>query len=463
MSILTKFKESIKEIINISDQIDTDAAAANIKSNIYFKGPNVWILAFSIIIASVGLNVNSAAVIIGAMLISPLMGPIIGIGLGMGTNDTSLIKEGLKNLMIMVIISILASFLFFLISPLELANPTELEARTNPTIYDVLIALFGGFAGIFELSRKEKGTAISGVAIATALMPPLCTAGYGLAHWNMPFFLGALFLFCINGVFIILATYFSTKYMHYKEAEFQNPATGQKTKKLISLIVILIMIPSIWSAVIMIRDNRLTKQVSTFVAENKTLSNGYIYDYKIDYKKGGHATLYITGGSLTSIDKERLLKEAEKLGIGEDRLEFVQHEYSAVNNEATEKIIKGIYERNDSEISKREMEIERLHRIIDNLEGNQIPYVQIYKEINTQYPEIKDMYITRGAHVAADSLNQEGIVLFLQAQNNLSEENLKSLTDWLKVRLNDQSAIVINSAAPIPGAGMVQKDSTDKK
>ena len=170
-------KSDIKAITNISDHIDTDAATRSIRSNMAFRGPNVWILAFSIIIASVGLNVNSTAVIIGAMLISPLMGPIIGIGLGLGVNDTKLIRVGLKNLLVMVGISLMASFLYFLMTPLKLANPTELLSRTNPTIYDVIIALFGGAAGLLEISRKEKGTVLSGVDIATELMPPLCTEG----------------------------------------------------------------------------------------------------------------------------------------------------------------------------------------------------------------------------------------------------------------------------------------------
>ena len=175
------FRKSFRDVVNIADHIDTEDAAARIKKNIWFKGPNVWILAFSIVIASVGLNVNSTAVIIGAMLISPLMGPIFGTGLALGTNDFSLLKDSAKNLLIMVLISLIASFLYFIISPLDLVNPTELLSRTRPTIYDVLIALFGGLAGIFENSRKEHGTVLSGVAIATALMPPLCTAGYGLA------------------------------------------------------------------------------------------------------------------------------------------------------------------------------------------------------------------------------------------------------------------------------------------
>ncbi|MDY6436521.1 MAG: DUF389 domain-containing protein, partial [Bacteroidales bacterium] len=185
-------------LINISEHIDHHTADISIRKNIEFRGPNVVILACAIIIASVGLNVNSIPVIIGAMLISPVMGPIMGMGLGLGTEDKTLLLDSLKNFGIMVVISILASSVFFLLSPLTLENQSELLARTKPTIYDVLIALFGGFAGILETSRKDKGTVIAGVAIATALMPPLCTVGYGVSRLNITFIGGALYLFIIN-------------------------------------------------------------------------------------------------------------------------------------------------------------------------------------------------------------------------------------------------------------------------
>ena len=201
-------KDFVRSVINLSDYVDMDSANASIRKNIYFRGPNVFILACAIIIASVGLNVNSIPVIIGAMLISPVMGPILGFGYSLGVQDIQLLRDSLRNLAIMVAISIAASTLYFFLSPLRLEHPTELLARTNPTTYDVLIALFGGFAGILEISRKEKGTVLSGVAIATALMPPLCTVGYGLAILNWSYVLGALYLFLINSVFIALATYF---------------------------------------------------------------------------------------------------------------------------------------------------------------------------------------------------------------------------------------------------------------
>ena len=188
-----KVKDFFRSLVSLSDYVDLEGASASIRKNIYFKGPTVFILACAIIIASVGLNVNSIPVIIGAMLISPVMAPILGFGFSLGVQDMQLLKDSLRNFAVMVVISILASAIYFLLSPLNLEHPTELLARTNPTIYDVLIALFGGFAGILENSRKEKGTVLSGVAIATALMPPLCTVGYGISIGNLSYILGAFY------------------------------------------------------------------------------------------------------------------------------------------------------------------------------------------------------------------------------------------------------------------------------
>ena len=184
----------------------------NIKKNTIFKGTNLWILAFAILIASIGLNVNSAAVIIGAMLISPLMGPIMGVGLSLGIYDFELLKQAIRNLLIATIIGLFISSLYFSITPLNEAQ-SELLARTYPTIYDVLIAFVGGLTGIVAGSRSEKGNAIPGVAIATALMPPLCTAGYGLATYNFGIFLGAFYLYLINCVFICLATFLFVRFV----------------------------------------------------------------------------------------------------------------------------------------------------------------------------------------------------------------------------------------------------------
>ena len=207
--------KKIKEYTQLREDTDYEATVDYISKSVVFRGMNVWILVFAIIVASVGLNVNSTAVIIGAMLISPLMGPISGIGLAIGILDDDLLRKSLKNLGIMVLISLVASTFYFLISPLGDAQ-SELLARTRPTIFDVFIAFFGGLAGIVAISRKSQSiTVISGVAIATALMPPLCTAGFGLATLQLKYFFGAFYLFFLNSFFIALATFLTVKYLRY--------------------------------------------------------------------------------------------------------------------------------------------------------------------------------------------------------------------------------------------------------
>ena len=439
-------KSDIKAITNISDHIDTDAAARSIRSNVAFRGPNVWILAFSIIIASVGLNVNSTAVIIGAMLISPLMGPIIGIGLGLGVNDTKLIRVGLKNLLVMVGISLMASFLYFLMTPLKLANPTELLSRTNPTLYDVIIALFGGAAGLLEISRKEKGTVLSGVAIATALMPPLCTAGYGLASGHISYFFGALMLFIINGVFIIIATYLMSKILGFPEYEFLDAKQARRTRSLVTLVFVLVTIPSILSAITMIRSNKFAQDAERFVSENKMLDSGYIYDYDIDTHKGGKISLYIAGNMLDENEKSRLRLSAKDHGIDPERVEFYAHQIAPNENGSADKLVRDIYARTDSEIGKRDAQIRMLEMELSKYKQKEIPYMQISREIVSQYPQVKEIYISRGADVTTDSLySKDCILVVAKTQRALGDEAKLRMTEFLKARLNDTTVVVINA------------------
>ena len=443
--MLKTFKKTIHALADIQGDIDPISAEENIKSGIPYRGPNLWILAFAIVLASVCLNINSTAVIIGAMLVSPLMGPIFGLGLGLGTNDTQVLRDSGKNLLVMVAVSLLASFIYFLITPLKLDNPTELLSRTNPTIYDVVIAFFGGLAGIFEMSRKKKGTVLSGVAIATALMPPLCTAGYGLASLNMRYFAGALLLFSINTVFITLATLMMVKFLKYPERQFQNEKTARHVRNWITVAVVLVTVPSIWSAVVMIRKNSFEMKVESFIADNKNLDNGYISDYKTDYRKGGSLKVYITGGTLTASEKDALLSSAEDHGLSKSQIEFKEHVIGSGASDSSEKLVKGIYERTDSEISKREQEIARLEDEIAKLKKDEIPYSQITREAVTQYPEIKDLFISRGAEVSSDSLAEKPCVLVVaKSEKQLGEAAREKLADWLKVRLNDTTVVVIN-------------------
>ena len=359
-------RQKIRKVTNINGHIDTDDAAERIKNSIWFQGPNVWILAFSIVIASVGLNVNSTAVIIGATLISPLMGPIIGIGLSLGTYDFDLLREALKNLLIMVLISLAASTFFFLISPLSLVNATELEARTSPTIYDVLIALFGGLAGILENSRKERGTVLSGVAIATALMPPLCTAGYGLAHLSARFFFGALYLFLINCVFITIATYLMVRYLHFRKVDNPNPVISSRRIRLMSLILFLFIAPSLWSAFNLIRSNNFERNVRDFVTEKRVYGKTYLYDYRIVRDKGRKVTLFITGNTLSQADSTNIYMTAAKWDIRPDQLRLV-HQNIGMSQDEMNAMIRGIYDHTNYELTRKEQEMEALKTRIDSL------------------------------------------------------------------------------------------------
>lgn len=339
---MNRFTRYLRRIVYLEDDIDRAKAAAAIKKNIAFRGPNVIILACAIIIASVGLNVNSIPVIIGAMLISPVMGPTIGFGLGLGTNDTELLKNSAKNFFVMVAISIVVASLYFLISPLRLSNPTELLARTRPTIYDVLIALFGGTAGMLEHTRKERGNVLSGVAIATALMPPLCTVGYGIATLKVNYIFGAFYLFLINSFFIAIATFAVAKFLGF-ESVATDEFHRRRNPRIVALLLLVMTVPSIISAVGTIRDNNFAISAERFVENNKTIGSSYIFDHRVNLN-GRTQTLdiYLAGEALDYTAKQVLLKNAYSYGLHSDQIIF--HEEAAVQNFNKNEVIRDLNE-----------------------------------------------------------------------------------------------------------------------
>ncbi len=236
-----------------------------ITEGIFFRGANMWILMFATLVASLGLNVDSTAVIIGAMLISPLMGPIMGFGLSLGINDFSLMNRSLRNFGFMVATAITVATLFFLVMPVSGAQ-SELLARTQPTIFDVLIAFFGGAAGVVAYTRKDRTvTVISGVAIATALMPPLCTAGYGIATAQWQFFVGALYLFLINAIFIALSTYAIVRVLKYSPVMQVERRTYLRVKRLMWAIIVITILPSVFIAFRLIDKSVFEGNVAKFV------------------------------------------------------------------------------------------------------------------------------------------------------------------------------------------------------
>ena len=442
MYVWNRFTQTFKNVLDISEHIDTSSAEKAIRNNVFFRGPNAWILAIATVIASVGLNVNSIPVIIGAMLISPLMGPIFGLGLGLGINDVDLMKTAGKNLLVMIGISLVASFLYFLITPLSLNNPTELLARTNPTIYDVLIALFGGFAGIFEQCRKDKGTVFAGVAIATALMPPLCTAGYGLASGNLHYFAGALYLFIINCLFIMLATYTMVKYLKFNAKEIADEKLRLRTKAVSTILIILFIIPSIWSAVLLVKQTNFEDRALAFIEDNKTVDKSFIYDHKITHSDGSKVELFFTGEPLSQSAKSNIEASAKEHGIKPEQIIISEH----VTAEGTDQmeLVRSIYERTDSELSRRDAQIQQLNEQLKMIQGNEIPYMQLQKEIALSYPQIGDIYFGRGALAARDSLNASPCIIVIpKCSDSLRVEEKIKLTEWLKLRLATENVVIL--------------------
>ena len=440
---LNTVREFLTTTLNLTNDVDIPAASENIRKNIPFRGPNVYILFVAIIIASVGLNVNSIPVIIGAMLISPLMGPITGLGLGLGTNDRELVLFSIKNLLIMVGISLLAATLYFMLTPLEIENPTELLARTRPTIYDVFIALFGGLAGVLETARKEKGTVISGVAIATALMPPLCTVGYGIANLSWQYTVGALFLFSINCIFIAMAAYLMAKFLKFPMKTVEQHRTRYFI--LSYALVILLAATSIFTGYHVIRENDFTKLANRFVKKNQNIGKTYIYDSQVNIDtKPYMLELRLAGETLNEDTKEMLLRDAENYGIM--RSQIVIHEDATVQvdrfNET--EIVKNLIATNASNIQVRDDSIRVLNAQIAAYKQQELPAKQLAEELQVQLPSITRLTLAKGTALAQNIvMSEEQVVVVAHCSEMPSEEEKTRLYEWLKVRLQIDSLEII--------------------
>ncbi len=444
---MNKYVRRLVALVNIRENVDYQTADTTIRNGIAFKGPNVIILACAIIIASVGLNVNSIPVIIGAMLISPVMGPILGLGLGLGTEDGQLLKDSLKNFAIMVLISIIASSLFFLLSPLNLEYQSELLARTNPTIYDVLIALFGGFAGIIETSRKEKGTVISGVAIATALMPPLCTIGYGISELKLVYIFGALYLFLINTIFIALATFIGVKLFKFPAVEKADENHQRLSKGWYAVIMIVVLVPSIITAFNVVKENNFKINASTLVKNNKNMGKSFIYDYKANYsRKSQTIDLFIAGENLTDDLREKIYTDAETYGIMRGQIR-IHEDATIMRKDISEtEIMKSVYEHTDRQIKALNDSIVKLNSQLVNYRENEIPVQSVAQELFAQHPQITNVSITRGSSVAVenDSISEQ-IVAFITYDGKMDADLCNQIERWLKVRLKNDNVLVVEA------------------
>lgn len=430
---LEKNKEEYGEVID------------SITRNIYFRGTNLWVLMFAIIIASVGLNVNSTAVIIGAMLVSPLMGPIMGVGLGAGINDFRLLRLSAYNFLIAIVISLISSTIYFLLSPLNEAH-SELLARTTPTVYDVFIALFGGFAGIVATSSKEKGTVIPGVAIATALMPPLCTAGYGLAVGNLFFFLGAIYLFFINSVFICLATFLMVRFLHFPRHEYQDKNTGQRMRLLIWVIVVLTFIPSVVIAFYMIRKNVFETAANRFVAKEMMFEGNTIIEKKIDATAKTIKVVYIGRGVPPDLLKNAR-KKLDDYHLSDANLEIDQSmkelTSSDISNMKSE-IIEDLYKKNQDVLLSKDEKIVQLEKELTKYQSGYLSGT-IINEIRALFPQVGEVSLTRtllstGKSKPPDTVN----LVYLKFNRNIGKAELRRLETWLHERMGgDKMKLVI--------------------
>ena len=313
----------LKKYFNVNDDKENENdIIAGISQGVSFRGANLWVLIFAIFIASLGLNVNSTAVIIGAMLISPLMGPIVGMGLAIGINDSILLKKSIHNYLIATLISVLTATIYFVLSPLDEAQ-SELLARTSPTLYDVMIALFGGAAGILALSTKGKGNVLPGVAIATALMPPLCTAGYGLAMGNIYYFLGAFYLFFINTVFIALSTYLGVHMMGFSKKTYIDKNKNKSMQQYIAIIVVMTMVPACFMTFNIIRESITKSHINKFVKDILDTKGTRIISYETN-KDSMTLKVVAVGKEISSAELKNAEKMMDKYNISHYRLQIIR-------------------------------------------------------------------------------------------------------------------------------------------
>jgi uncharacterized hydrophobic protein (TIGR00271 family) len=420
-----------------TEKEDLQTVITSISNGVVFRGTNLWVLIFAIFVASLGLNVNSAAVIIGAMLISPLMGPIMGIGLGMGISDVSLLRRSIYNYGVATIVALTTSTLFFLISPLDDAH-SEILARTSPTIYDVLIALFGGFAGIVATASKHKGNVIPGVAIATALMPPLCTAGYGLATLQFGFFIGAFYLYIINTVFIALATLIIVRFLHFPYKHEQTIKEEKTAHRIVWVVVLITLLPSIYFGYDMVQRTRFTNNANNFITQEAHFTNDYLLNKKID-AKNRKVTLVFGGKEISPQEIDELKKQLPKYGLDTAILEIKQgFAYLSDNN----KIETEEMEQLTKAMEVKDKQQTQAQATLDSVKRHEKLSRQVFAELKTQYPTIKNA-ILQPSVMLSDTSRSGVFLVWLSIGSPLSKRDKSKLENWLKVRLLQENLKLI--------------------
>lgn len=451
--LLASLKQFMTELLDFRQDTDRDATIEAIKNDVPFKGATAWILVCSIFVASVGLNANSTAVVIGAMLISPLMGPILGVGMSIAINDIDVLRKSLINLATMIILSLLTAFLFFWLFPLS-EDTSELFARTRPDIRDVLIAFFGGLALI--IARTKRGTIASvifGVAIATALMPPLCTAGYGLAKGNWEYFLGAMYLFTINTIFIALATFIVLKVLRFPMMKYVNSKKRSRIAKIATLLALVVMVPAIWTFVNVLNESNFNRDARSFVNSELSalphsdyLKNNAIYKYS----DNGTSVIELNSFGLDEIPESSISLLQNRMNdyraLGETKLIFNQNKSKNIDNL---KYMEELRSRDSLDLLSQTQKILFLEDKVNKLsklERNYIAFEELTREVKIIYENIEQFSYSN--LISTNFTKIDTISVFSAkwydsiANDALIKKDRDKLERWLKEKLELDTLIV---------------------
>lgn len=445
-NLIIDFKNFFKSLINIEHDTNKIGTINAIKANISMQGHNAWILVFSIFIASIGLNISSTAVVIGAMLISPLMGPILGIGLSIGINDVDTLRRSLLNFGVMIVLSLVTSSLFFSIPLFNDATP-EILARTQPDVRDVLIAISGGLALIIAISRPSPQTnTVAGVAIATALMPPLCTAGYGIGTGNLEYFGGAMFLFTINTIFIALSTFVIVKFLKFPIVKYIDSKRKKTISRIAMLVATVVFAFSIYSFYTLFKENQFKKEAQNFIQTLKDDGVSIIGDddKNINYKNKT-ITIYVFGNMIPDdIIKTWVVDLQKSKSHKNTSLNIKQEDDSEIHDKV--KNLTDLYTQNqklissrDESIQSKEEKIKLLEAELQRITKNEIPFSQVCKEIKISYSGVEN--ISYAMEMNSDFEHLDTIRVFnVHWFDSIPKDNIKleneKLEKWLKTRLS---------------------------
>lgn len=444
------FKLFLKGILDIREDTDHETTIEEVTSGISIKGQGAWVLIFSILIASAGLNTSSTAVVIGAMLISPLMGPIIGIGLSLGINDVDLMRKAVKNFGIMVILALFTSFLFFSI-PMFQEETKELIARTFPDVRDVIIAFAGGSALFVALSRKNKQiNTIAGVAIATALMPPLCTAGYGLATQKWNFFGGAMYLFTINTIFIASSTFIIVKSLQFPMKEYLNSSHRKRISQLVYLVAFLILLPSIYMFYGLYKKSDFEQKVNSIITNFNLDKDVVVLNQKINYKSKT-VSFATVGKSVSRENVEKWRAKLEKQGYPDVIFEITQSVENLETQNMLEKLestyftTQQILNKKEELLIKQEKEIIELQKQLYLSEKSKIPFDQIANEIKINYNDVSEVAYSKLLKTNFTQIDTIPLI-YLKWKPNVNQNQILSqeqkIQKWLRLKLNNEKLII---------------------